>query len=151
MARLNQTRADLLEKLRVLIDRYNSGSQNIDSWFDDLKDFLSKVQEEERRGLKEGLDEEELALFDILTKPEPTLTEAERQQVKLASQDLLRTLKAQKLVLDWWKRQETRAEVKRFISDVLDSKLPQQPFERKIFEDKCARAYEHVFTQYGAS
>lgn len=151
MARINQTRADLLAKLRTLIDRYNSGSQNIDSWFDDLKVFLSEVQEEEKRGLKEGLTEEELALFDILTKPEPALSDKELEQVKLASQELLRTLKAQKLVLDWWKRQESRADVKRFISDVLDTKLPQRPFERRIFEDKCARAYEHVFAQYGAS
>lgn len=149
MASLNQTRADLLEKLRALIDRYNSGSQNIDSWFDDLKDFLNQVREEEQRGLLEGLNEEELALFDILTKPEPALTEKERQQVKLASQNLLRILKEQKLVLDWWKRQETRADVKRFISDVLNSQLPEVPFDRKLFEDKCQRTFEHVFAQYG--
>lgn len=151
MAKINQTRADLLEKLRVLIERYNSGSQNIDSWFEDLKDFLAEVQEEEKRGLKEGLDEEELALFDILTNPEPKLTEKERTQVKLASQELLKKLKAQKLVLDWWKRQETRSEVKRFISDLLNAKLPETPFDRRIFEDKCARTYEHVYVQYGTS
>ena len=125
-------------------------SQNIDSWFEDLKAFMAEVQEEENRGLKEGLDEEELALFDILTKPEPKLTEKERAQVKLASQELLKKLKAQKLVLDWWKRQETRSEVKRFISDMLNSKLPETPFDRRIFETKCTRTYEHVFTQYGA-
>lgn len=150
MAQLNQSRTDLLEKLRALIERYNSGSQNIDSWFEDLKDFLAEVQEEEKRGLKEGLDEEELALFDILTQPEPSLTEKERTQVKLASQELLKKLKAQKLVLDWWKRQETRSEVKRFISDLLNSKLPEAPFDRRIFEEKCARTYEHVYTQYGS-
>ena len=151
MARLNQTRADLLQKLQMLIERYNAGSQNIDSWFEELKAFMAEVQEEENRGLKEGLDEEELALFDILTKPEPKLTEKERAQVKLASQELLKKLKAQKLVLDWWKRQETRAEVKRFISDILNSQLPETPFDRRIFETKCARTYEHVFAQYGAA
>ena len=151
MVRLNQSRADLLEKLRALIDRYNSGSQNIDSWFEDLKNFLAEVQEEEKRGLREGLNEEELALFDILTNPEPKLTDKEREQVKLASQELLQKLKAQKLVLDWWKRQETRSEVKRFISDLLNAKLPEAPFDRRVFEDKCARTYEHVYTQYGAN
>jgi type I restriction enzyme, R subunit len=151
MVRLNQSRADLLERLRALIDRYNSGSQNIDSWFEDLKNFLAEVQEEEKRGLREGLNEEEVALFDILTNPEPKLTDKEREQVKLASQELLQKLKAQKLVLDWWKRQETRSEVKRFISDLLNAKLPEAPFDRRVFEDKCARTYEHVYTQYGAN
>lgn len=150
MARVNQSRADLLLKLQTLIERYNSGSQNIDSWFEDLKAFLADVQQEEKRGLREGLSEDELAMFDILTSPEPELTEKERDQVKRASKELLQKLKAQKLVLDWWKRQETRSEVKRFITDLLDSRLPEEPFDRRIFEDKCARAYEHVCTQYGA-
>jgi hypothetical protein len=44
MARVNQTREDLLETLRALINRYNSGSKNIDSWFEDLKAFLAEVQ-----------------------------------------------------------------------------------------------------------
>ena len=150
MARVNQSRADLLLKLQTLIERYNSGSQNIDSWFEDLKAFLADVQQEEKRGLREGLSEDELAMFDILTNPEPELTEKERDQVKRASKELLQKLKAQKLVLDWWKRQETRSEVRRFITDLLDSRLPEEPFDRRIFEDKCARAYEHVCTQYGA-
>ena len=47
--------------------------------------------------MAEGLSEEELALFDILTKPEPVLTKAEEAEVKKACRDLLATLKREKL------------------------------------------------------
>jgi len=48
------------------------------------------------------LTEEELALFDILTKPEPKLEKSDRELVKTIAKNLLRTLKEKRnLVLDW--------------------------------------------------
>ena len=41
--------------------------------------FRWALTAEEQRAVAEGLSEEELALFDILTKPEPVLTKAERK------------------------------------------------------------------------
>ena len=46
----------------------------------------------------EQLDEEELALFDLLTRPAVKLTPKERKAVKKVAQELLTTLKAEKLV-----------------------------------------------------
>lgn len=51
------------------------------------------------------------AIFD-LTKPEVTLTKGEEGQVKKVARSLLETLKNEKLVLDWKKRQTTRAAVR---------------------------------------
>jgi type I restriction enzyme R subunit len=149
MVKINPSRTDLIEKLKALIDRYNTGSRNVDDWFKDLKEFLSEVQGEEQRAIKEHLSEEELALFDILTKPEPKLTDKEREQVKLASQALLTELKAHKFVLDWWKRQETRADVQSAIATELDKALPETPYDRPIFNQKCERAFEYVFGRFG--
>jgi type I restriction enzyme R subunit len=42
-----------------------------------------------------------LAIFDLLTKPEIKLTKAEKREAK----QLLETLKREKLVLDWKRRQ----------------------------------------------
>jgi len=61
--------------------------------------------------------EEELAVFDLLTKPEMELTEYERSDVKAITQNLLETLKWEKLVLEklalfrflWRKRQQHAA------------------------------------------
>jgi len=53
------------------------------------------------------LTEEELALFDLLTKPDPKLTKKQEVEVKKVAQGLLTKLKREKLVLDWRKKQQT--------------------------------------------
>lgn len=105
MLRLNESRVDLAEKFQKLIDNYNSGSLNIEGFFAELKAFTQTLNGEEKRAISEGLSEEELALFDILTKPEPKLTKAEEAQVKVVCRELLATLKREKLVLDWREKQ----------------------------------------------
>jgi len=58
--------------------------------------------------------------LDILTKPEPKLTNKDKAQVKKVVRELLATLKQEKLVLDWRKRQQTRAAVLITIQDYFD-------------------------------
>jgi type I restriction enzyme R subunit len=53
------------------------------------------------------MTEEELVIFDILTRPSPGLSPAERDEVKKVARQLLERLKAL-LVLDWRKRQSSR-------------------------------------------
>jgi len=69
------------------------------------------MEEEERRAAREGLTEEELAIFDLLTKPEPKLTKAQEAEVKKVARDLLVKLQDQLDVFDWRARQQTRAAV----------------------------------------
>ncbi len=78
MLRLNSSRVDLAERFQKLIDEYNAGSKNVEALFAELVKFARELTAEEKRGVAEGLTEEELALFDILTKPEPTLTSSKR-------------------------------------------------------------------------
>ena len=68
-------------------------------------DFAQTLNEGERRGIAEELSEEELAMFDLLTKPEPKLTKKQDVEVKKVARELLKTLKKEKLVLDWRKKQ----------------------------------------------
>ncbi len=89
--------------------------------------------------MSEGLTEEELALFDILTKPDPTLTKAQEREVKKVAKGLLEVLKIEKLVLDWRSRQQSRAAVRQFIEIELD-KLPEA-YTPELFEAKCDRTY----------
>jgi type I restriction enzyme, R subunit len=72
---------------------------------------------------------------DLLTKPEIKLTKAEEQQVKKVAEDLLETLKRGRLVLDWKKRQTTRAAVLVTIEAVLDQ-LPRV-YTPELYEQKC--------------
>jgi len=147
MVRLNRTRMDYLERFQKMIEEYNAGSLNIDEFFQRLMAFAQSLSDEEKRGVAEQLSEEELVLFDILTKPRMGLTDKEIKQVKKAARDLLETLRQGKLVLDWRKFQRSRATVKISIEDVLEERLPES-FTPELFQQKVEAVYQHVFDAY---
>lgn len=145
MVTLNKTRTDLLEKFKVLIEEYNKGL-DIESFFITLMAFAKELSEEDRRGVSEQLTEEELAIFDILMKPEIELTAVDKKQVKEVARRLLQTLKQAKLVLDWRKKMRTRADVYSTVRTVLDD-LPRI-FTPDIYQQKCDVVYQHVYDSY---
>ena len=75
------------------------------------------------------------------------LSEQEKTQVKQVARELLQTLKREKLVLDWRKRQQTRAQVKVTIEETLDRGLPAT-YDQALFTQKCELLYQHVYDSY---
>lgn len=146
MVRLNRTRLDYLEKYQQMIEEYNAGSVNIEEQFNRLVEFARALTQEEQRTISEELTEEELALFDLLTKPDLALSEKDQKQVKKVASELLQTLKKEKLVLDWRKKQDMRAAVKLCIEERLDH-LPEA-FSTELYQQKCDQAYQHVYESY---
>jgi type I restriction enzyme R subunit len=146
MVRLNRTRMDYYEKFQQMIGDYNAGATNTDAFFAQLVKFARDLSEEEKRGIAEELTEEELALFDLLTKPDLKLTPAEKKQVRKVAQALLKTLKQSKLVLDWRKKQQARASVRVATEQYLE-KLPK-PYMSDLHRAKCDAVYQHVFDSY---
>jgi type I restriction enzyme, R subunit len=59
MVRLNKTRIDYLERLQRLIDEYNAGTRNVESFFEELIRLTQDLNQEEQRHLAEQLTEEE--------------------------------------------------------------------------------------------
>jgi len=147
MVRLNKSRMDYLEKFQKMIDEYNSGSLNVEEFFKRLTEFVKTLDQEEQRAVGEQLSEEELALFDLLTKPAVELTAKERDQVKAASRELLETLKSGKLVLDWRKRQQARADVRVTIETTLDSGLPDA-YGTDLYQIKSDAVFQHFYDNY---
>jgi type I restriction enzyme R subunit len=147
MVRLNRTRMDYLERFQEMIDAYNAGSLNAEEFFQQLVTFAKSLNEEEQRAVGEQLNEEELALFDLLTKPEIEMSAADREKVKATARDLLNTLKAGVLVLDWRKRQQARAEVRVTIEKLLDEGLPKA-YTPELFEAKTTAVFQHVYDAY---
>lgn len=143
----NPTRKDFMEKFQKLIEAYNSGSMNIEVFFKELVDLTADLQVEHQRAIRENLSEEELALFDILTRPVPELAEKEKAQVKKVCKELLETLKAEKLVLDWRKKDRARSDVRRTLEIVFDRGLPES-YDEGIYNEKCELAFHHIFTSY---
>jgi hypothetical protein len=72
MAARNPTRVHLVEKLAKLVESYTLGTLQVEVFFEALKALIAEMDNEERRAAREGFTEEELAIFDLLTKPEPT-------------------------------------------------------------------------------
>ena len=95
----------------------------------------------------EQLNEEELALFDLLSRPKIELSNADRDKVKATARELLAALKAGKLVLDWRKRQQARVEVRVTIEKLLDLGLPRV-YTPELFEQKTTAVFQHVYDAY---
>jgi type I restriction enzyme R subunit len=146
MVRVNPTRIDYMERFQALIDAYNAGSINVEKFFEKLMLFTRELNEEDQRSVAEGLSEEELAVFDLITKPDVELTEKQLIEVKAIAHDLLDTLKQEKLVIDWRKKQQSRASVKVAIEVTLD-RLPDV-FSIELYREKVERVYQHVYDSY---
>ncbi len=146
MVRLNRTRADYLEKFQALIEDYNSGSRNIEEIFRDLLALSLVLTDEQGRHVREHLSEEELTVFDILTRPGPDLSTNERDEVKKVARQLLERLNAL-LVLDWRKRASARAQVRIAIEDALDDGLPRA-YTKDLYGRKCSVLFEHIYESY---
>ncbi len=144
----NPTRYDLVERIEELIANYNAGSLNIDQYLRRLIELSQTLTAEEQRAVAEDLTEEELAIFDLLTRPEPALTAGERAVVKGSAKRLLVHLH-DKLVLDWRRKSATTAEVRTTILDVLDADLPADPYPPAVFDAKVQAVFDHVATVYG--
>ena len=145
--RKNPTRLDLAERFRRLIDEYNAGTHNIEELFRRLGALNKELSEEEQRAVREGLTEAELAIFDLLTKPEPELTDADTKKVKAAAKRLLEHIE-EKLVLDWKRRQQTRSAVKVAVRDVLDAELPPA-YGPEMFTRKVDAIFDHIYVSFG--
>jgi type I restriction enzyme R subunit len=149
MVQLNQSRVSFLEKFQRLIEEYNAASHNLDAFFNELLAFTQALNEEEQRGLRENLTEEELAIFDVLTKPDPELSEQEVREVKKVAKDLLAKLKAGLLVIEWRTKQQARAAVHRAIRQAFIA-LPTS-YSADIKRVKINRTYAHVYDNYSGS
>jgi type I restriction enzyme, R subunit len=65
------------------------------------------------------------------------------------AKDLLLSLKQEKLVLDWRKRQQSKASVEVTIRDMLDS-LPDG-YSGELYDQMCQTVYQHVYESYAGA
>lgn len=148
LVRLNRTRADYLAKFEDLIESYNAGSRNIEELFKELLALSHSLNEEQERHVRENLSEEELVIFDILTRPAQELNAEERNEVKKVARELLNKIKNKLLVLNWRQKATARSQVKLAIEDLLDHGLPRT-YTPDLYHQKCSAVFEHFYESYG--
>ena len=144
--RKNPTRLELAERFRRLIDEYNAGTHNLEEFLRRLKAINDELTSEEQRAVREGATEAELAIFDLLTKPEPDLTAGEATKVRGVAKKLLEHIE-DKLVLDWKRRQQTRSTVRVAVGTVLDAELPDV-YGPELFDQKVDAIFDHIYASY---
>ena len=148
----NPLRTDFQKHYEEIVAEYNREKDRvtIEKTFEELLRFVEALGEEEQRSIREGLDEESLAIFDLLRKPE--LTPAETKQVKKVAVELLKTLKAEKLKIDHWREKEaSRDAVKVAIRDFLwreETGLPLDSYSDAEVSAKTEDIFRHVYRVY---
>ena len=102
----NPLRTDFQDHYDQIVREYNQEKDRvtIERTFEELLRFVGELDEEQTRDIREGLDQESLALYDLLMKP--SLTPKEISQIKQVAVELLSTLKEEKLRVDQWRDKE---------------------------------------------
>jgi len=147
MIRLNASRYDFLDRFQKMVEEYNKGSLSIEELFEELVSLSKDLNEEEQRHVRENVNEEQLAIFDILTRPGPDLDPREIESIKKVCKELLAKLKTELLVLAWRNKRTTRAAVRVEIEKMLDAGLPEK-YTAELFELKCGVLFQHVLEKY---
>ena len=144
----NPSRMDYQQKYEEIVADYNREKDRtaIEETFRRLTELMGELDAEQKRAVEEGLNEDELALFDLLKKD--NLGQAERERVKQASRNLLASIKARLAELDrFWEKEQTKADVKVFILDEVYASLPTPPFTAEEKAAVAAEVYVHVWQQ----
>ena len=147
MAAANPTRVDLVGRLEELVAAYNAATLDAEAFLAKLKKYCADLNEEERRHAREGLSEAKLAIFDLLTRPEPKLAKAQEITVKAAARALMTKLQELVAVRDWHQRQQPRAAVMSTIRLELNS-LPDEPYPLPLWEGKVQDVWQFVVARY---
>ena len=144
----NPSRMDYQQKYEEIVADYNREKDRvtIEETFRRLTELIGELDAEQKRAVEEGLNEEELALFDLMKKGD--LARAERERLKQMSRDLLVAIKARLSELNrFWEKEQTKAEVEVLILNEVHRGLPTPPFTLDEKRAVASNVYTHVWQQ----
>lgn len=153
----NPLRTDFYKRYLAIIADYNRETDRvtIEKTFEELVKLVGEMGEEDQRAVREGLDEENLAVFDVLVEKKDDLDTRIRNRVKKVARELLEAVKAELAKLDHWKeKRQTQAQVKQLIYDYLYSEetgLPVDAYSDQEVKELAEVVYLHVYQQYETS
>ena len=134
----NKTRRKFSERYQEIIDRYNSGSNDAEEFFNELLKLMEELKKEQERHYQEDLTEEELEIYDLLLLDDKKLTKDDTIKVKLAAKNLYKKLSENRdtlLVVDWFKDEKTKIVLKSAVSESLNNDLPTI-YDKELFQIK---------------
>ena len=144
MINKNITRKKFSERYKGIIDRYNAGGSENEDYYEQLLKLIEEMKAENERANTEGLTEEELEIFDLLTIGKK-LSQADEQKVKLSAKNLFKKLndnRKELLVVDWYKDEQPKAKVKTLVEVSLNEDLPSS-YDKESFQSKIDLLMNH--------
>ncbi len=142
----NPLRTDFQKHYEKIIEEYNQekNRKSIEATFEELLKFVNELDEEEKRAVVEGLDEETLAIYDLLKKA--NLDAKEIKIIKAAAKDLLALLKDKiSKIYRFQDKEPTRDLIKITIRDFL---WPIPFYTPTEINEKTEEVYYHVYRAY---
>lgn len=150
MVERNPLTVDYYKRYQEIIEEYNNGKNEIviKETFRKLVELVNSFSEEEADTKREGLTDEQKAIFDILRHGKK-LEEKEKNEIKKIAVELLDELKKDKLKIDFWaSKSETSGAVYNYVNNTLFNKLPSPAYQVDEIELKTNLIYEHLRDQY---
>ncbi len=136
MVERNPLTVDYYKHCQEIIDEYNRGKDElvIKETFRKLIELINSYSEEEADTKREGLTDEQKAIFDILRHGKK-LVEEEKNEIKKISVELLEELKQEKLKVEQWvDKSVTAAAVFNPVSKTLFETLPYPTYQTNDIE-----------------
>lgn len=150
MVEMNPLTVDYYKRYQEIIEEYNKGKSEliIQETFRKLIELVNSYSEEEADTKREGLTDEQKAIFDIL-RLGIKLAEKEKNEIKKISIELLEELKQEKLKVEQWAdKSVTAAAVYNTVSKTLFETLPYPTYQTDDIDLKTNLVYEHLRHQY---
>ena len=150
MVERNPMTVDFYKRHQEIIEEYNRGKDEvvIKETFRKLIELVNSYSEEEADTKREGLTDEQKAIFDILRYGKK-LEEKEKNKIKKISIELLDELKQDKLKVEQWSAKSvTAAAVYNTVSKTLFETLPYPTYQTDDVDLKTNLVYEHLKQQY---
>jgi type I restriction enzyme R subunit len=150
MLRQNPLRTDFQKHYEELVAGYNDEKDavTIERTFAALLKLVEMLDDEQQRAVREGLDEDTLALFDLLVKPD--LDKGDIKRLKAVAVGLYDVLKAQMDAMqDFVAKQATRDSVRVAINDFLyddQTGLPESYLPEEV-DEKAQAVFAHLLMQ----
>jgi type I restriction enzyme, R subunit len=150
MVERNPLTVDFYKRYQEIIEEYNRGKDEvvIKETFRKLIELVNSLTQEEAETKREGLTDEQKAIFDILRHGKK-LEEKEKNEIKKISVELLEELKREKLKVEQWAdKSVTAAAVFNYVDKTLFEVLPYPTYQTDEIDLMTNMVYEHLKHQY---
>ena len=143
----NPLRLEFFDRYKEIIDEYNRGKSYEDTIkaFERLNEFVRDLNFEDKRAMRESIDQDTLAIFDLL-KEGKSLNEKDLKGIKKIAVETLASLKKEKLKVERWRESRmVRSQIKTLIYEKL-LYLPEEAYSDAEVGQRAADVYQHIYT-----